>query len=209
VSRPGTPEPVKLVMSLLSGDRGLVRSVIGELALEAGPPDLISENLPFAYTDYYSEEMGPSLERRLVSFESLVMPDRLPEIKLRTNGLEERSARDGKRRINIDPGYLSAFHLILATGKGYAHRPYLREGIYADLTLLYRDGAFHALEWTYPDYREKGIQLLLMAVRKKYMLQRRAASRKKPEAEGNGAGGNAGVVPGSGGGKENREGVKE
>lgn len=181
MSRPGNPEPVKLVMSLLSADRDLFRSAIGELSREAGPPDLVSEILPFAYTDYYEKEMGPSLERRLVAFESLIAPDRLPGIKLWTNGLEERSAREGKRRINIDPGYLSAFHLILATGKGYAHRPYLREGIYADLTLLYRDGAFHALEWTYPDYREQGIQSLLSAVRKKYMLQRRSASPTRRE----------------------------
>lgn len=197
MSRPGNPEPVKLVMSLLSGDRDLVRSVIGELALRAGPPDLVSEILPFTYTDYYAAEMGPSLERRLIAFESLIPPDSLPEVKLWTNGIEERSSRDGKRRINIDPGYLSAFHLILATGKGYTHRPYLREGIYADLTLLYRNGAFQSLEWTYPDYRERGVRLLLEAVRRKYMLQRREALQERPGAKGNG--------PGEG--KRDREGV--
>jgi hypothetical protein len=66
-----------------------------------------------------------------------------------TNGLEERLAAGGKRRVNIDPGYLARAHLILATGKGYTHRPYLRDGIYADLTLVFQQGGFQPLPWTY------------------------------------------------------------
>lgn len=171
MSRVKSPDPVKLVVSLLSGDRALVNTVIGELSLGAGQPDFVSEFIPFTYTDYYAGEMGPLLERRFLSFETLLAPDRLPEIKLWTNDLETRTARDGKRRINIDPGYLSSFHLILATGKGYAHRPCLRDGIYADLTLLYREGGFHSLEWTYPDYREERMHEMLRSIRKKYLLQ--------------------------------------
>ena len=79
----------------------------------------------------------------------------LPEIKLTTNRLEEQWATpEGNRRINIDPGYLCLQHVVLATTKGYTHRPYLRDGIYADLTLIYRDKSFQPLEWTYPDYRQ-------------------------------------------------------
>lgn len=177
MSRIRLPEPVKLVMSLLSGDRALVNSVIVDLSSGAGPPDFVSELIPFTYTDYYAGEMGSFLERRLLSFETLIAPDRLPEIKLWTNDLEDRTARDGKRRINIDPGYLSSYHLILATGKGYAHRPCLRDGIYADITLLYREGAFHPLEWTYPDYREERMHEMLRSIRKKYLLQLKGKDR--------------------------------
>ena len=52
-----------------------------------------------------------------------------------------------KRKINIDPGYISLGNLVLATGKPFAHRPYLGSGIYADLTLVYQRGGFHPLEW--------------------------------------------------------------
>ncbi len=78
--------------------------------------------------------------------------------------------------MNIDPGYLSPAHLILATGKGYTHRPYLRDGIYADVTLVYRDGAFHSLPWTYPDYAAVGTRTMLQGIRAKYMAQRKQAA---------------------------------
>jgi hypothetical protein len=73
--------------------------------------------------------------------------------------------------MNIDPGYLSQAHLILATGKGYAHRPYLRDGIYADLTLIFRQGSFEALPWTYPDYAAPETICLFNGIRRKYLLQ--------------------------------------
>ena len=78
---------------------------------------------------------------------------------------------EGRRRVNIDPGYLAKAHLILATGKGYTHRPYLRDGIYADLTLMYRDKTFHPLPWTYPDYAGGEVIGMLTRIREKYMLQ--------------------------------------
>lgn len=95
--------------------------------------------------------------------------DSLPQIKRSTNGLEEKYANSlGNRRINIDPGYICLEHAVLATTKGYAHRPYLREGIYVDLTLIYRNKSFQALEWTYPDYRQQEVIGLFNQFRKKY-----------------------------------------
>jgi hypothetical protein len=73
--------------------------------------------------------------------------------------------------VNIDPGYIALAHLILATGKGYTHRPYLREGIYADLTLAFRDRSFKPLPWTYPDYSDEKMVELFNRVRDKYVIQ--------------------------------------
>jgi hypothetical protein len=87
-----------------------------------------------------------------------------------TNRLEKKyAAPDGNRRINIDPGYIRLEHVILATTKGYAHRPYLRGGIYADLTLIYRNKSFQPLEWTYPDYRQEEVIALFNQFRKRYL----------------------------------------
>jgi hypothetical protein len=113
--------------------------------------------------------MGYHLFRHFITFENLISMPLLPEIKRTTNGLEKKYATSaGNRRLNIDPGYLCFEHVILATTKGYTHRPYLREGIYADLTLVYRGRSFHALEWTYPDYRQPGIIGLFNQFRKRY-----------------------------------------
>lgn len=183
MSEPQEPKPVKLMVGIFAPQKDVIGEAIEACSERYGAPDFISEFMPFDYTDYYGAEMGPGLVRRFASFEDLVDPASLPEVKLFTNGIEGRLSLQGKRRVNIDPGYLSEFHLILATGKGYAHRPYLREGIYADLTLIYRHRAFHPLEWTYPDYRGQAIRDVLTKIREKYMLQLRHIRSRVPVSE--------------------------
>jgi hypothetical protein len=171
MSHPKLPEPVKLFVSVLAGDAGLLDAVIRELAQRRGDPDFVSEVLPFAYTDYYTAEMGPTLVRRFVSFDGLIRPEELPAIKLETNALEERFSEGGARRVNIDPGYVAKQHFILATGKGFSHRPYIGQGIYSDLTLVYRKETYRPLEWTYPDYRSEQTIGMLNGLRRRYMIQ--------------------------------------
>ena len=87
MSKPREPEPVKLFVSVLAGDVGLQEAVIRGLAERHGDPDYVSETLPFAYTNYYAAEMGPTLVRRFVTFGGLIRPEELPAIKLETNAL--------------------------------------------------------------------------------------------------------------------------
>src|SRR3989339_1969948 len=173
MSAPQRPQEVKLVASIFSGDVGIIGAVVKALSEKYGTADYISAPLSFSYTDYYEKEFGGSLIRRFVAFERLVEPESLPDGKLWTNALESGYAAAGKRRVNIDPGYLAGAHLVLATGKGYSHRPYLREGIYADLTLIYQKGAFQILPWTYPDYATGEMIGILTRIREKYLLQLR------------------------------------
>ena len=171
MSRPQAAEPVKLVMSLFAVGRDVLHDVLGCLIETYGMADFISSLLPFEYTPYYAAEMGPSLLRRFVSFENLIRPECLPDIKNLTNLLEERFAVGERRTVNIDPGYVAKAHLILATGKGYTHRPYLRDGIYADLTLMYSHKTFRTLPWTYPDYAEKSCIEMFNKIRARYVEQ--------------------------------------
>jgi hypothetical protein len=170
MGKPREPQPARLFMSLIVSNEDIFRKGLDELGFLFGEIDLISERFPFDLTDYYTKEMGSPLFRRLVAFKDLIPIPRLPEIKRITNRLEEKlAAPEGSRRINIDPGYLCLQHVVLATTKGYTHRPYLRDGIYADLTLIYRNKSYHPLEWTYPDYREDQVIRLFNRLRKKYM----------------------------------------
>jgi len=155
MSRPKEPEDVKLIISIFSPYKELIEKVLEEeLRNRFGDWDWISPELFFDKSRYYEKEMGWPLYRRFVSFKKLIRPDSLVFIKLYTNEIEERYSEQGKRKINIDPGYISLERLVLATGKNYAHRIYLSHGIYADLTLIYRGKSFVPLEWTYPDYKE-------------------------------------------------------
>ena len=163
------PKPAKLFMSLIVAEDEVLRQGVNDLCLSFGEVDFTSERLPFHFTDYYANEMGGHLFRRLITFRDLISMDSLPDIKRSTNGLEEKYATSlGHRRVNIDPGYICLEHVVLATTKGYTHRPYLRDGIYVDLTLIYRNKSFQSLEWTYPDYRQQEVIGLFNQFRKRY-----------------------------------------
>ncbi|MEJ2068679.1 MAG: DUF4416 family protein [Deltaproteobacteria bacterium] len=171
MGRIGVPKPVKLIMSLIGSDDRLLHQVIQILGERYGEVDFTSDILPFDFTDYYTVEMGEGLFRRLITFSPLIPRETLVRIKQETNEIEEQFALEGKRRVNIDPGYICAEHLILATTKGYTHRPYLGEGIHADLTLIYREGQFRPLDWTYPDYASSQVREILQRVRKQYVQE--------------------------------------
>lgn len=170
MGKPGEPIPSKLFASLIAGEDDLCCQTMETLKKGLGEIDWISEKLPFDFTHYYDQEMGGNLFRYFITFAPLISRDSLPGIKLETNHLEETFARSGgNRRVNIDPGYLCHSQVILATTKGYAHRPYLAKGIYADLTLIYRDKSFQPLDWTYPDYRQEGTIQLFNQIRARYL----------------------------------------
>ena len=172
MSTPRVPAAVKLVVSFLfSGEKDFA-DLLSRVEGLYGSLDFLSEPLSFPFTDYYEAEMGKDLRRRVASFGPLISPEALPEIKLGMNGLETLypNARGG-RRFNIDPGYLAPAKFILATGKDYSHRIYLREGIYGDLTLIFRKGGFAPLPWTYPDYASQPLIGLLEGLRRRYLWQ--------------------------------------
>lgn len=172
MGQPKEPVPVKLFMSLLTGEEFLFHQACEALKEKFGEIDFISEKLSFDFTHYYAKEMGENLFRHFIAFASLIPRESLPDIKWSTNRLERQLAdSEGKRKVNIDPGYLCEAHIVLATTKAYAHRPYLGKGIYADLTLLFRNQSFQPLEWTYPDYRQKEAVQLFNDLRKRYMRQ--------------------------------------
>jgi len=170
MGKPKEPKPAKLFMSFIASGDDILHQGVQDLRSTFGEIDFMSERLPFGFTDYYAEEMGENLFRRFMTFGRLISIPLLPEIKLTTNRLEEKySTSKGNRRVNIDPGYVCLEHVILATTKGYTHRPYLRDGIYADLTFIYRNKSFLPLEWTYPDYRQDEVIRLFNQFRKKYV----------------------------------------
>jgi len=169
VSKPKSPQPVKLVVSVISGDLALFKKVCKKLAAKFGEIDYTSECLAFDFTDYYEKEIGRGLFRYMISFKDLIEPDRLPQIKQYTNDLEDQFSKDGgNRSVNIDPGYIALCHFVLASCKGFAHRPYLGDGVYADLTLVFRKKTFQSLEWTFPDYASKELINILNGLRADY-----------------------------------------
>jgi hypothetical protein len=168
MSIPLPPQPAKLVIGLIFHNRSKLAEVSRILQHQFGQMDMISPWFPFNFTDYYYNEMGAPLYRRMLVFQELVLQGDLASIKLRTNEVEARIAHQGQRQVNIDPGILSHERFVLATGKNYSHRIYIGHNIYADLTLLFQKGGYQVLPWTYPDYASEVMRDFLFRVRQKY-----------------------------------------
>ncbi|MFZ0243630.1 MAG: DUF4416 family protein [Desulfobacterales bacterium] len=184
MSEPRAPHAAKLVIGLFMRQRELITPVAGDLAACFGAIDMVSPWFDFAGTNYYETEMGSPLSRRLVVFKDLIRQDALADIKRQTNAIEGRYGREGCRRVNIDPGYLLRERFVLATGKNFAHRIYIGQGIYADLTLIYRNGGFEPLAWTYPDYAGEAMRGYLERVRKKYIEDFKAVKNTREQDAG-------------------------
>lgn len=57
---------------------------------------------------------------------------------------------------------------MLATTKDQAHRIYVGDGIYAEVTLRFQAGVFEPWPWTYADYREPHVRAFLKQARDFY-----------------------------------------
>ena len=147
-------KPVKLFSGIIYKDTEICERVIHRLSDSFSEIDLQSERIPFDSTCYYHREMGAPLFRKFVSFSRLISPQRLAEIKVLTNRLENEFSLDNQRSVNIDPGYLSEANVIIATTKNYYHRVPLSDGIYAHLEYVIKKKKIVPLEWTYPDFRK-------------------------------------------------------
>jgi hypothetical protein len=133
---------VKLIIGFIYPDEAVFIKARQLLKKQFGSIDFESQTLDFNYTDYYAPEMGSHLKRKFISFSRLVPIQDLYQIKLYTNRLEAKFSQGRKRRINIDPGYLDLAKLVLATTKDYAHRIFLRKGIFAEVTLSFKNDSF-------------------------------------------------------------------
>jgi hypothetical protein len=166
------PGQVKLFCALLVAPTLPIDEVATVLAETYGGIVLRSTPMPFTQTTYYEREMGANLTRLYVAFEPLVSIAALATVKHSTNQLEARWAKSqGQRRVNIDPGYLDLAKVVLASTKDHSHRLYIGDGIFAEVTLRYRQRAFQPWDWTYKDYRTQATLTFFHQLRELYKRQ--------------------------------------
>jgi hypothetical protein len=172
MNAPRIPNPELLVVAAFSRHEAAIAKARERLVRLFGHIGLESPPFEFIQTNYYEATMGSGLQKRFLAFEDLVAADRLAEIKLKTIDLERDLARSGlypePRPVNLDPGLLSLGKFLLATTKDQAHRIYLRDGIYAEVTLRFQTGRFETWPWTYSDYQLPAVREFLAQARKRY-----------------------------------------
>ncbi len=140
------------------------------VAVQLSPIAMISPIYPFLESKYYRASMGDQLKKQFAILSTWYDPADLATHKLMSHDWENEVAKsihfDVERPLNIDPGYMSMTKLVLASTKNREHRIYLRDGIYAEVTLAFRDQHWQPLPWTYPDYQRQDFRVFFHEARK-------------------------------------------
>lgn len=137
-----------------------------------GPIELSSEIYPFEATRYYAAEMGEGLKRTFFSLRRLREASELVRFKKDSCQLEQEFfSEEGKRLVNLDPGYLDAVKVVLASTKQGGHKIALTSEIYADLVLDYFQGNFRSFDWTFPDFKSGLYFSFFERLRQSYLVK--------------------------------------
>lgn len=167
------PPLVKPFAALLYRDDAVLADALARLAAAFSPIEQRGGAHPFAGTDYYAPEMGMGLLRVLVGFTRLEPAPWLVAAKRAATAVEDALRVDGKRRVNVDVGYVDLGKVVLASWKGRPHKLYLEHDVWADVTLVYREGRFQPLPWTFPDFRDGRYDAELARLRERCKAQLR------------------------------------
>ena len=167
-------EPVQAFVAVLAPAAADPAAVERELGERLGALERCGEPVPFDHTGYYEAEMGPGLVRRFVALRELMDPARLVELKQECAALEDELAVTGRRVVNLDPGYIDCNKVVLASYKFGGQKVHLRDGVYADIVLLYARGRFEPFAWTFPDFAGGRHHRTLLQLRARLKARRRA-----------------------------------
>ena len=143
------------------------------LTNEFGPLNERSATYCFSeFSPYYDVELGSPVWKYLVSLERLMPADSIVDIKHFAEEIEGRFSTgegdDRKRTVNVDPGYLNGWQVVLSTVKNYTHRISMGRGVFCEITLIYKDGSFQKQPWTFPDYVSPSVLEFLKKAREGY-----------------------------------------
>ena len=168
-------EKEKLIIGVIYHEKEILEKALEILVSEFGEIEAMSEEFSFSeeFSTYYDEEIGGEGFRRIYSFKELIDPARQAEIKIRTNEIEAEFSDNGKRKINLDPGFINHGRLMLATTKETGFRVPLKDGIYTELTLFWARGGWQRFPWSYRDYQSERVQRFITEVRRSYLAERR------------------------------------
>ena len=177
--------PCLQIIAAFSASESVLEWLWKRIAMERSSIALLSPIYPFEESAYYRATMGEGLKKQFAVLADWYDPANLSADKLLMHTWESELAASNlfevKRPINIDPGYMSMTKLVLASTKNREHRLYLRDGIYAEVTLAFRDQRWQGLPWTYPDYQREDFRVFFEVARK-HLAKKVSSVLRKPIA---------------------------
>lgn len=163
----------KPILCISYTDKKKLEGLLSSLSVEN-----ITEPFFFPHIQkYYSKEMGENILKVYLSLKGLMDKESLADFKLWAINQELLFSQDGKRKLNIDPGYIDESHLMLTSSKRRGGRVYLGRGVYAEIEYLFVHGGFRALYWTYADYRDRRVKSFFEMVRRSFLDELKATKR--------------------------------
>ncbi|MFA5879199.1 MAG: DUF4416 family protein [Candidatus Margulisiibacteriota bacterium] len=179
MGKPKAFDKLKLFIGILVNEKfvdpyGPVALLLQILEQKFGKIDYKSAIMPFMNSDYYFAEMGQPLYKFFVSFKSLIDVQDFAAIKLFTNDIEDQFAeinsenQEIARQVNLDPGVMSLHNVMLLTTKNFAHRIPLKDGVYIEVTLIWKNKGYQDCSWTYPDFKTVEYKEILKNIRSLY-----------------------------------------
>lgn len=195
------PPPSVRFAAVFSHSPEVLARVWPRLEAAWGPLAVLGTAFHFVESEYYLKTMCPGttqLFKQLAVFAEPYDPGHLSQDKLQSNRWEEEWGEEwgwgeslvdsgvvadrSLRLVNIDPGYMSMTKLVLASTKNREHRLYLQSGIYAEVTLAYRDQRWQAFPWTYADYQRPDVLEYLARARE--WFTRKVATDSRGQVKG-------------------------
>ena len=168
----GGMAPVKYIVGILTNNIDLKDHVIHNLADFLGQADYVSDWYEFNQTNFYAAEMGGDLKRCFISFEKLLEPELLYKAKILCNKVEDQFRKDKKRQINLDPGYIDHYKIVLASGKYGGHKIAMVKGCWADFIMMYSKGTWKPMPWCFPDFASGIYDKDLLEIRRRFKTTR-------------------------------------
>jgi hypothetical protein len=171
MAKPQEADPVKLFVAVLWSHEEALQKAVKRMEECWGPVDFVGPDRVFDRTDYYEQEMGININRRLLSFLQLFPADHIGMAKHISNDIEDKLAENAKRTVNLDVGYLDCNKIVLASFKGAGQKIYLGNSVWADFIARYRSGRYQPFEWTFPDFKDGRYDQDLGRIREIYRKQ--------------------------------------
>lgn len=166
MSKPVNQSKAVLVIAFMYNNKEKYENAIKIAIKIFGKINIISDEYDFSHSKYYKNEMGDNLRKRFIAFDKMISRDYIVKVKKITDKIEKINCEKERRTVNIDPAILTLENFVLVTNKNFTHRIYIKDNVFADLTLIYKkDSGYNDLPWTYADYSSEETKKFLNKIR--------------------------------------------
>ncbi len=163
------PKDSLLFFGIMYSDERLAKKALAILIERYGEVAEESDEFDFYFTKFYQDEFGDGLKKRFVLFGKPIARGELSEMKVFGNEVEGTFAKDGKRMINLDPGYVTEHNVVLASCKEFPHRVYIGNGIYAEVEMMFKKDGVEYPAYAYSDYKTELAKKFFLDARKRIL----------------------------------------